>query len=246
MTIPEHPDVIALFDIDGTLTKPRNAAEPGVLAFMQELKKKVRVGIVGGSDHVKQQEQLGPRVAQDYDWVFAENGLVAFKDGKHHETTSLKTKYSEDQLKAFINFVLHYIADLDIPVKRGTFIEFRAGLINISPIGRNCSQSERDDFEKYDKIHHVREKLVSILEEKFASYNFKYSIGGQISFDVFPIGWDKTFCLRFLNEFREVHFFGDKTSPGGNDYEIFSSERTVGHTVTSPEDTVAQCKALWF
>lgn len=26
-------------------------------------------------------------------------------------------------------------------------------------------------------------------------------------------GWDKTFCLRFLdqNEFDEVHFFGDKT-----------------------------------
>ena len=37
--------------------------------------------------------------------------------------------------------------------------------------------------------------------------------GGQISFDVFPIGWDKTFCLRFVeNEgYNEIHFFGDKT-----------------------------------
>jgi hypothetical protein len=34
----------------------------------------------------------------------------------------------------------------------GTFIEFRSGLINISPIGRNCSQQERDEFEKYDKV----------------------------------------------------------------------------------------------
>lgn len=38
----------------------------------------------------------------------------------------------------FINFVLHYIADLDIPIKRGTFIEFRNGMLNVSPIGRNC------------------------------------------------------------------------------------------------------------
>ena len=39
--------------------------------------------------------------------------------------------------------------------------------------------------------------------------------GGQISFDVFPIGWDKTFCLGLvdLTQFKEVHFFGDKTSP---------------------------------
>ncbi|CAN0018573.1 unnamed protein product [Hapterophycus canaliculatus] len=33
---------------------------------------------------------------------------------------------------------------------------------------------------------------------------------------------------------------------GGNDYEIFESERTIGHTVTSPEDTMKQCKELFF
>jgi len=36
--------------------------------------------------------------------------------------------------------------------RRGTFIEFRTGLINVSPIGRNCSQSERDAYEKYDYV----------------------------------------------------------------------------------------------
>jgi hypothetical protein len=35
---------------------------------------------------------------------------------------------------------------------RGTFVEFRSGMINVSPIGRNCSQEERDEFEKYDKV----------------------------------------------------------------------------------------------
>lgn len=24
-------------------------------------------------------------------------------------------------------------------------------------------------------------------------------------------GWDKTYCLRYVEEFEEVHFFGDKT-----------------------------------
>jgi len=35
--------------------------------------------------------------------------------------------------------LLAYLSKLDIPKKRGTFIEFRNGMINVSPIGRNCS-----------------------------------------------------------------------------------------------------------
>ena len=60
---------------------------------------------------------------------------------------------------------------------------------------------------------------------------------------VFPTGWDQTFCLRYLDQFETVHFFGDKTYAGGNDHEIFASARTIGHTVTSPEDTRAQVTA---
>jgi len=40
--------------------------------------------------------------------------------------------------------------------------------------------------------------------------------------------------------FQTIHFFGDKTAAGGNDHEIFSDDRTVGHTVTSPNDTQQQ------
>ena len=75
---------------------------------------------------------------------------MAHKDGKLLAVQSLKDHLGEDKLKRLINFVLHYIADLDIPIKRGTFIEFRKGMLNVSPIGRNCSQEERDEFEKYD------------------------------------------------------------------------------------------------
>lgn len=32
---------------------------------------------------------------------------------------------------------------------------------------------------------------------------------------------------------------------GGNDFEIFTSDKTQGHSVTSPEDTIAQCKELF-
>ena len=91
--------------------------------FLQKLRKRVVIGIVGGSDMVKQVEQMGGEdggkrqqqgggivqlmilfsviqhcgfltflyslvflyfsiVTQLYDYVFPENGLIAFKDGK--------------------------------------------------------------------------------------------------------------------------------------------------------------------
>lgn len=36
------------------------------------------------------------------------------------------------------------------------------------------------------------------------------------------------------------------TAQGGNDYEIYESELTIGHTVTSPEDTRKQCTELFM
>mmetsp|Transcript_33158 Transcript_33158/g.40695 ORF Transcript_33158/g.40695 Transcript_33158/m.40695 type:complete len:124 (+) Transcript_33158:97-468(+) len=122
-------------------------------------------------------------------------------------------------------------------------------MLNISPIGRACSREERNAFEKFDLEAGVRKKMVKVLEEKFGdSYGLKFSIGGQISFDVFPKGWDKTYCLQFVeNEgYDEIHFFGDKTHAGGNDHEIFEDPRTIGHTVEKWEDTMAICKELFF
>ena len=93
---------------------------------------------------------------KDYDFFFPENGLVAYKNGQLVATASLKSFLGEEKLKELINFCLHYIADLDIPIKRGTFIEFRNGMLNVSPIGRNCSQEEREEFERYDKQANIR------------------------------------------------------------------------------------------
>lgn len=61
-------------------------------------------------------------------------------------------------------------------------------------------------------------------------------------------GWDKTYSLKHIEDegFDQIHFFGDKTFPGGNDYEIFEDPRTIGHTVTSPEHTQQLLEELFF
>jgi len=245
---PENPRIIALFDVDGTLTIPRGEITPSMMDFMKKLKQKITIGIVGGSDLPKQEEQLGEGIVNLFPYNFSQNGLVAYKNGQILQVQTLANFLGEDNVKRIVNWTLAYLAQIDIPIKRGTFIEFRSGMLNISPIGRNCSREERNDFEAYDHIHQIRSSMVQAMKEEFADLNLTYSIGGQISFDVFPQGWDKTYCLNFLNpeDFDEIHFFGDKTFQGGNDYEIFTHPRTIGHTVTSPDDTMEQCTRLFF
>lgn len=217
-----------------------------MIDFLAKLRKNVIIGMVGGSDLIKQREQLGDQVLDMFDYTFSENGLVAYRGTQLLAEASITAHLGDKRLQKLINFCLRYIADLDIPIKRGTFIEFRKGMLNVSPIGRNCSQKERCDFEVYDKEMKVREQFVSRLKEEFDDLNLTFSIGGQISFDVFPKGWDKTYALQFVEPIKKIHFFGDKTYEGGNDYEIYTSPRTIGHSVKNPDETMHICRKLFL
>uniref|UniRef100_G3WHW3 Phosphomannomutase n=1 Tax=Sarcophilus harrisii TaxID=9305 RepID=G3WHW3_SARHA len=154
----------------------------------------------------------------------------------------------EELIQDLINYCLSYIAKIKLPKKRGTFIEFRNGMLNVSPIGRSCSHEERLEFYELDKKENIRQKFVTDLQKTFEGKGLTFSIGGQISFDVFPNGWDKRYCLRLVENdgYKTIYFFGDKTMPGGNDYEIYTDSRTVGYSVTSPEDTQRICEKLFL
>jgi phosphomannomutase len=52
-------NTIVLFDVDGTLTPARKTVSKEVLDALYNLRDKVTIGFVGGSDLKKQQEQLG-------------------------------------------------------------------------------------------------------------------------------------------------------------------------------------------
>ena len=88
-----------------------------------------------------------------------------------------------------------------------------------------------------EQEHKIREGFVGALKSEFPDLGLRFSIGGQISFDAFPDGWDKTFCLKFLQNIPTIYFFGDKTKAGENDYEIYEDKRTIGISVSSPAQT---------
>jgi phosphomannomutase len=180
-------NTICLFDVDGTLTPARRVCiclgsmckqgltyiqtvSPEMLTLLSQLRHKVAIGFVGGSDLVKQQEQLGTAsvpVTSLFDFCFAENGLTAYRMGVPLASASFIKWIGEEPYQKLVKFILHYIADLEIPKKRGTFIEFRNGMINVSPIGRNASIEERNEYEKYDLEHGIRKKFVADINAAF-------------------------------------------------------------------------------
>ncbi|KAM9784004.1 phosphomannomutase 1 [Syngnathus typhle] len=242
--------ILCLFDVDGTLTPPREKIDPELDEFFQKLRRKVKIGIISASDYSKIAEQLGEGddVIHKFDYVFVENGTVQYKNGKLHSKQAIQNHIGEELLQDLINFCLGYLGLIKLPKKRGTFIEFRNGMLNISPIGRNCTFEERIEFSEIDKKERIQEKFVAALKEEFAGKGLRFTRGGLISFDVFPEGWDKRLCLDLLASegLDAIYFFGNETSDGGNDYEIFNDPRTIGYTVDSPRDTAIRCRQLFF
>lgn len=171
--------ILALFDVDQTLTPARKSIEKVMIETLDRcMERGIAIGIVSGSDLHKVKEQVGDDLVARADFTFSENGLYSLKKGQFLSSRSIKDFLGEDRLKKLINFCLHYIADLDIPIKRGTFIEYRTGMLNVSPIGRNCSREERDEFEKFDKVTGIRKAFVAKLKEEFGEDTLTFSIGG--------------------------------------------------------------------
>jgi phosphomannomutase len=249
----QQPSRLVLFDVDGTLTPARKAITPEMLQALRRLREKCVIAFVGGSDLAKQQEQLGPDGALHlFDFGFSENGAVAHRRGQKIGESSLLAYLGEGRYQRLVNWTLSYLSAIDLPCKRGNFVELRRAMVNVSPIGRSCSYDERLQFVAFDAEHRVREQMVQAYGREFSQagpddFGLSFAIGGQISIDIFPRGWDKTFCLGHLRGegFQEVHFFGDKTQPGGNDHEIHVHPAVIGHSVTSPDDTIRQLQQLF-
>ena len=86
--------------------------------------------------HCKLEEEINQTSSN----VFAENGLVAYKSGKYLASQSILKHLGEEKIQKIINFSLWYMSQLQLPFKRGHFIDFRTGIINLCPVGQSCSQ----------------------------------------------------------------------------------------------------------
>lgn len=225
---------ILLFDVDGTLTKPMCKIDDDMIEILHKLKEQNYIlAVVGGSDYGKISSQLSGALDL-FTYIFTENGLVSYKDDVMIEFKSIKSYLNDVNYQKLINKILYELSQIILPTKCDRFIEVRNACINISPIGRSCNYQERIEFYEYDNIYYIRKNLIEKLSPLLDELGLTAVVGGMISIDIYPDGWDKTYCLKFLDLNDKIYFYGDNTKKGGNDHSIYNDNRVIGTTISGP------------
>lgn len=227
---------IFLFDMDGTLTPARKSIDVCLSPFMK-LAEHNKVGIVSGSniDYILEQMrifiELFPNVLENVDLLPC-NGTSRYvydKDASEYqlvETVNMRKEIGNQRYRELVHEILtiqlknaHHFNCLT-----GTFLQFRGSMLNWCPIGRDANDDDRKKFESKDFEFELRKDLITQLKHSsfYRDDELQISLGGKTSIDIFPKGWDKTYCLKYYQ--KMIHYFvGDSCHIGGNDYEIYNT-----------------------
>jgi len=253
-----YPQHLVLFDVDGTLTEARRPIQKAMLKALREICRHAEIGFLTGSGLEYIKEQLWPALA---DPIIRQNCHLLPCNGTEYVVpygdeeiifNAMSKEFmidhiGKDDFHKLMNVLCTYQAKIieennDLPLT-GNFVQNRGSMINWCPIGRNAQQEDRDIFKALDGLYNIRKKYLDMLSEYLsaAKMDVTVKLGGNTSFDIFPNGWDKTFALSHFDGPSWVFWFvGDRCSPIGNDYEIFSALKDSGRAfeVGSPEETV--------
>ena len=244
---------IYFFDMDGTLTPSRKKMQHDIAVRLGQLSTLAKIGIVTGSgmDYVVEQCKMLEEVfvinwdninflpCNGTQWYVWDNNKFVTK-----HKADMRSKVGKENYKLLISYLsaaqsaatINELDDLDVT---GTFIQYRNSLVNWCPIGRNSGDAEREAFVSLDEKTGFRDSQIKAIREFFDKEKIDSLIiakGGDTSFDIYPVGWDKTYALQHFDE-SDVSFVGDRCSGNGNDATIYNACLPKGFETAGPEET---------
>ena len=239
-----------LFDIDGTLCEPKLEVKENMVQQIKNLSeiKDIEIACVTCNDLQNAKRELKDSF-QYFNDYFTENGVVTYdKDLKIVNKQTMRELLGNEKYETLTKFFLDYIETIDVPFKVGNYLDERSAVINVSAVGNPVTLEQREQMRVWEKEKHPVEKMRKACEDKFGKeYGLRFTKGGIKSFDVFPVGWDKTYCLKFIKDkgYDNIIFFGDNTYPGGADYDLAINDNiTKGISVKGPEDTIKKINEI--
>ncbi len=204
-----------IFDVDGTLTEPRQKISKPFLNYFTDWSKSKDLYVSTGSDFIKTKEQLGIDTLKLFKEICCCMGNeIRTSDEKIIKQRALEVPLSlTEDLHAFLN-------NTDYNVKTENHIELRTGMINFSIVGRKANLEQRDDYNNWDKQNEERKLIADFINKKYPLLDA--SIGGSISIDIIEKRKDKGQIVGYLKnkKYEKIVFYGDRCYLGGNDYGI--------------------------
>ena len=229
-------DNITLFDMDGTLTKSRQPFDRLLEPALSKLSEVSDIGIVSGSDFeyiMEQMEFVLNRSSLRYRTILLPCNGTKYYTPPENSDDNFSLQHEVDMVKemsdeSFNELMCLMISEqakhcAQLPSLSGHYVDYRGSMINWCPIGRNANQKQREAFIQWDTTFNFRSvELIRLTNLQFVKdNNLEIKLGGDTSFDIFPKGWDKTYCLQHLKNYNNILFVGDRCGSGGNDKELY-------------------------
>ena len=228
---------ICIFDIDGTLTESGKQITNEMTLVLQKLKlNNIELVAVGGGTYEKIIWQLKDPLL--FDKIFSECGSVYYEKNILIEEKNIIDFCNRNVLNEIIRSALINISSLPI-IFSGNQIDFRKGLIYISPVGMQASEYERLIFINLDKEEKIRDSLIEKFKQIDVYNEFQIVQGGQVGIAVYLNNWDKSQIMKYFDvKKQKIYFFGDKVDPNGNDYTLYMYPGISAFGVSSYHGTI--------
>lgn len=201
-----------IFDVDGTLTPSRSAIDPKFKKFFNQFCRENPVYLVTGSDKPKTVEQIGEDTYNLCHTVYNCSGNDVWQSKKHIRTN--EWILPEDAHK----WLSEQLSASEFPLRCGLHFEHRPGMMNFSIVGRNANTEQRKEYVVWDKDTNERDYIAHNFNLLFSDLEARP--GGETGIDIAPKGLDKSQIIKDFDPKDELHFFGDRTDPQGNDYPL--------------------------
>lgn len=239
------PYRVVMFDLDGTLAASKSDISPATAHMLCNLLRTVDVCIISGGAF----EQFDAQVLRHLE--------TSCDLGRLHLMPTCGTRYLRWDRGGWVEV---YFEKLSLEEKRRAFdvlrngaetlgfwtndtwgpaLEDRGSQVTYSALG----QSAPDDAKSaWDPNNSKKEALRAFAAEKLP--DLEVASGGSTSIDVTRRGIDKAYGARklmaalHLTE-RDILFFGDRLSPGGNDYPV-KAMGIEAIAVDGGEDTISK------
>ena len=207
--------------MDGTLTPSRRKITPEFFDEFFQFTEENDVYLVTGSDRGKTLEQITPEIYNNCKRVYNCSGSDVYEGERNVYTSEWKLPW---EVERFLYDELDYSS---FPLRNGNHIERRPGGVNFSILGRDPDPFlGRDEYVKWDKETNERPDIADRIRNQFP--NLTVALGGQTGIDIGPLGADKSQILRDFGLGHELHFFGDRMEPGGNDHSLGEAVKAKG------------------
>lgn len=231
-----------VFDVDGTLTPSRGLIDPVFGAWFMEFARNNSVYLVTGSDREKTLEQLTEPVYNVCQAAYQCSGNDVWQDGNR---VRLNDWELHDEA---VHWLLIQLKKNNWKQKTGNHLETRPGMLNFSILGRNAAPHQREAYVAHDIATGERARISDEFNKLFNKDGVQSQVGGETGLDIMQLGAGKEQILTDFLDSTPIHFFGDRTMPGGNDHGIAQAvmkrNRGFVYSVNTWQDTWEKLKGL--